>query len=117
MAAALATPLHMRDVFYDEQNVFARVLGHPTPPGGGRWWTHGFDDTVGHRVALLLRRRRGVRGGAFRHFLYERMAPALLAAGARDLRVYAFLPWSRLMHTTRPGSRTTTPPTAATTAS
>jgi hypothetical protein len=99
-AAAVMTPLHMREVFLDEQNVFARVLGHPSPPGGGRWWTEGFDDTVDHRVALLLRRRRGVRGSAFREFLFERMGPALLAAGARDLRAYAFLPWSRLMHIT-----------------
>jgi hypothetical protein len=99
-AAALTTPLHMREVFLDEQNVFARVLGQPTFPGGGRWWTDGFDETVDHRVALLLRRRRGVRGGAFRQFLFERMAPALLVAGARDLRAYAFLPWSRLMHIT-----------------
>jgi hypothetical protein len=99
-AAALLTPLHMREVFFDEQNVFARVLGHPTPPGGGRWWTDGFDDTVGHRVALLLRRRRGVRGGAFRRFVHERMAPALLAAGARDLRTYVFLPYSRFTNAT-----------------
>jgi len=100
VAAILTAPLCMRDVFYDEQNVFARVLGHPTAPGGGRWWTDGHDDTVSHRVALLLRRRRGVTRTAFRQFLYDRIAPALLAAGARDLRAYAFLPWSRLAHFT-----------------
>jgi hypothetical protein len=49
------------------------VLGQPTGPGGGRWWTEGFDDTVGHRPALLLRRRRGVRGGVFRRFVPERI--------------------------------------------
>jgi 2,4-dienoyl-CoA reductase-like NADH-dependent reductase (Old Yellow Enzyme family) len=100
VAAMLSAPLCMRHVFYDEQNVFARVLGHPTAPGGGRWWTEGHDDTVSHRVALLLRRRRGVSRTAFRQFLYDRMAPALLAAGARDVRAYAFLPWSRLAHFT-----------------
>jgi hypothetical protein len=99
-AAALMTPPHMREVFIDEQNVFQRVLGQPTGPGGGRWWTDGFDDTVGHRVALLLRRRRGVRGGAFRRFVHERIGPALLAAGAQDLRSYTFLPWSRFAHAT-----------------
>jgi hypothetical protein len=99
-AAAFMTPLHMREVFLDEQNVFARVLGQPTPPGGGRWWTDGFDDTVGHRVALLLRRRRGVRGSAFRRFTHERIGPALVAAGARDVRTYAFLPYSRFTNAT-----------------
>jgi hypothetical protein len=100
LGAMLAAPLGMREVFYDEQNVFARVLGHPTAPGGGRWWTDGHDDTIGHRVALLLRRRRGVRRAAFCRFAYERIAPALLSAGARDLRAYAFLPWSRAAHIT-----------------
>ena len=100
LAAALTTPLHMSDIHFDEQNVFARVLGQPTPPGGGRWWTDGFDDAVGHRVALLLRRRRGARSSAFRHFVHERIGPALLAAGARDLRTYTFLPYSRLVNPT-----------------
>ena len=97
---ALRLPPHMRQVFLDEQNVFERVLGHPTGPGGGRWWTNGFDDAVVYRVALLLRRRRGVRGGTFRRFVHERIGPALLAAGARDLRTYTFLPWSRFVHPT-----------------
>ena len=99
-ASALTTPLHMREVFFDEQNVFERVLGQPTGPGGGRWWTEGFDHTVGHRVALLLRRRRGVRGGVFRRFVHERIGPALFAVGARDLRSYTFMPWSRFVHFT-----------------
>jgi hypothetical protein len=108
-AAALATPKHMRDVFFDEQNVFERALGQPTGPGGGRWWTDGFDDTVGHRVALLLRRRRGVHRATFCHFVHERIGPALFAAGARDLRTYAFLPWLRFVHIT-PGVAHDNPP-------
>jgi hypothetical protein len=92
MAAMLATGLHAREVHLDEQNAFERVLGQPTGPGGGRWWTDGFDDTIGHHIALLLRRRRGVRGGVFRTFVHERIGPALFAAGARDLRTYTFLP-------------------------
>jgi hypothetical protein len=99
-AAAFTTPRYMRDVFLDERNVFQRVLGQPTTPGGCRWWTDGFDDTVGQRVALLLSRRRGVRGSTFRRFVHDRIGPALFEAGARDLRTYTFLPWSRFMHIT-----------------
>jgi hypothetical protein len=109
MAAMLTTAPHGRAVYLDEQNIFARVLGQPTGPGGGRWWTDGFDDTVGHRVALLLRRRCGVRGGVFRSFVHERIGPALLAAGARDLRTYTFLPWTRLAHVS-PGVAHDNPP-------
>ncbi|OHV04439.1 EthD domain-containing protein [Mycobacterium talmoniae] len=108
-AAITATAVHAREVYLDEQNVFARVLGHPTGPGGGRWWTDGFDDTVGHHIALLLRRRRGVRGGVFRTFVHERMGAALLAGGARDLRSYTFLPWTPLFHTS-PGVGHDNPP-------
>lgn len=100
LRAILTAPLHQREIFYDEQNAFARVLGRSTAPGGGRWWTTGHDDTVGHRVTLLLRRRRGIRRSTFQQFVYKRLAPALLTAGAQDLRAYTFLPWSRLVNTT-----------------
>jgi hypothetical protein len=100
LSSLMTSPLRVRNVYFDEQNAFARVLGHATAPGGGRWWTTGFDDSLGHHITLLFRRRRGVPGSAFRHFVYERMARALVAAGARDLRAYAFLPWSRFMHLT-----------------
>jgi hypothetical protein len=109
MPAILTTAPHAREVYLDEQNIFARVLGHPTGPSGGRWWTDGFDDTVGIHVALLLRRRRGVRGGVFRIFVHERIGPALLAVGARDLRTYTLLPWTRLAHTS-PGAAHDNPP-------
>ncbi|MGO4616997.1 hypothetical protein AB4305_20240 [Nocardia sp. 2YAB30] len=98
--AALTTPMHMRGVFLDEQNAFQRVLGHLTGPRGGRWWTTGHDDAVAHRTAVLLRRRRGVSGRAFRRFLHEELGPALYAAGARDLRTYTFLPYTPLAHMT-----------------
>lgn len=87
---------HAREVNLDEQNAFARVLGQVTAPGGGRWWTTGFDDTLTTHVALLLRRRQGVRAKAFRSFVNERLSTALLAAGAKDLRTYAFLPYTTL---------------------
>ncbi|MFF5477116.1 hypothetical protein ACFY5C_07205 [Streptomyces sp. NPDC012935] len=99
-AAALAMPARMREVHLDEQNVFERVLGHVTAPGAGRWWTEGHQDDVGHRTVLLLRRRRGVRGRAFRSFVHDRVGAALQEAGARDLRTYTFLPWSGLVHPT-----------------
>ncbi|MEU4486747.1 hypothetical protein AB0H94_18025 [Streptomyces purpurascens] len=90
----------MREVYLDEQNIFARVLGQVTGPGGGRWWTDGHDDAVAHRTVILLPRRRGVRGRAFRTYVHERIGPALHRAGAADLRTYTFLPWSRWVHPT-----------------
>ncbi|MFJ8022315.1 hypothetical protein [Streptomyces sp. NPDC096311] len=98
--AALAMPMHMREVYLDEQNLFERVLGQVTGPGGGRRWTDGHDDAVGHRTVLLLRRRRGVRGRVFRAYVHDRIGSALHEAGARDLRTYTFLPWSRIVHPT-----------------
>jgi len=106
---ALRTLLHMRGFLLDEQNAFERVLGHLTGPGGGRWWTDGFQADVGRRVALLLRRRRGVRGRAFREFVHDTLGPALHAAGARDLRSYTFIPWAPLAHPT-PGVSHHNPP-------
>ena len=100
MAAGFRVPLHMREVFLDEQNVFEHVLGHQTGPRGGRWWTTGHADSVGHRTVLLVRRRRGVSGRAFRAFVHTHLGPALHAAGARDLRTYALLPLAAMVHTT-----------------
>lgn len=52
----------------------------------------GHDDSVGLRTTVLLRRPAGASRRAFRSFVRERLAPALVAAGARDLRGYTFLP-------------------------
>jgi hypothetical protein len=100
MAAAMRIPLHMREVFLDEQNVFEHCLGHLTGPGGGRWWTAGHDDSVGYRTVLLVRRRRGVWGRSFRAFVHTRLGPALPAAGACDVRTYSFLPLAPVAHST-----------------
>ncbi|MEZ0052383.1 hypothetical protein ABIA30_003401 [Mycobacterium sp. MAA66] len=97
-ASLLSTGLFAKEVYLDEQNAFARVLGQLTGPGGGRWWTTGFDGTLGQHVAVLLRRRRGARGTAFHRFVRTELAPALVAAGAADLRAYTFLPWTALAH-------------------
>jgi len=107
--AVLRAPFHMRGILLDEQNVFDRVIGHMTGPGGGRWWTNGHDTAVGHRTALLLRRRRGVSGSAFRAFVHERLGPALHEAGALDLRTYTFLPSVFVPHPT-PGVTHGNPP-------
>jgi hypothetical protein len=100
MSAALLIPLHMREVFLDEQNVFEHCLGQLTGPRGGRWWTTGHDASIGHRTVLLVRRRRGVSGRAFRAFVHARLGPALYAGGANDLRTYTFLPLAPLAHAT-----------------
>ena len=94
----LATSLHSREVMLDEQNVFGRVLGQITAPGGGRWWTDGFDDAVGHHTALLVRRRQGIRGPSFRKFVHDKLGRALLSAGVKDLRTYTFLPYTALVN-------------------
>jgi hypothetical protein len=78
-------------------------------PGGGHWCTTGHDDSVAHRTALLVRRRRGVSGRSFRAFVNARLGPALHAAGARDLRTYTFLPWTAAAHPT-PGVSHDNPP-------
>jgi hypothetical protein len=93
----LTTGLQSREVFLDEQNVFARVLPRYTWPGGGRWFTDGFDESAKQHVALLLRRRIGISTKIFRTFVHQRLSPALLAAGARDLRSYVFLPYTPLL--------------------
>ncbi|MFF4250677.1 EthD domain-containing protein [Streptomyces sp. NPDC001663] len=100
MAGALTIPVHMREVYLDEQNVFDRVLGNLTGPRAGRWWTDGHDAGVGHRTVLLLRRRRGVSRRPFRRYVHDRIGPALHEAGAHDLRTYTFLPWTSLPHPT-----------------
>jgi hypothetical protein len=100
VGAALRVPLHMREVVLDEQNFLEHVLGHMTGPGGGRWWTTGHDDSVGHRTVLMLRRRRGVSGRSFRAFVHTQLGPALHAAGAQDLRTYTFVPLTAMAHTT-----------------
>jgi hypothetical protein len=109
MVGSLRILPRIKDVWYDEHNVFEQVLGNLTGPRGGRWWTPGFDVGVGHRTALFVRRRSGVSGRAFRAFVRGRLAPALLAAGGRDLRAYTFMPYSPLSYPT-PGVSHDNPP-------
>lgn len=95
-----AIPLHMREILFDEQNVFEHCLGQLTGPGGGRWWTRGHDDSVGHRTVVLIRRRRGVSGREFGRFVHDELGAALDRGGARDVRSYTFLPLVARAHVT-----------------
>lgn len=92
----LRTGMHARDVYLDEQNAFERVVGQMTVPSGGRWWTTGHDDSVTHRTAVWFRRRRGLGGRAFRRYIYDSLAPAVVAAGGMDVRAYVFTPYTKL---------------------
>jgi hypothetical protein len=100
---------HMRELYLDEQRVFGRVLGHLSGPGRARWPTGPFRDTVGHRTVLLVRRRRGGRTGRFARYLHDELGPALLAAGATELRTHAFMPFTKAAHPT-PGVAHDNPP-------
>ena len=100
MAAGLRIPLHMREVFLDEQNVFEHVLGHQTGPRGGRWWTTGHDDTSVIARCCWCADAEACRAGHFVRSFTTRLGPALHAAGARDLRTYALLPLVVMAHTT-----------------
>ncbi len=43
---------------------------------------------------IYLRRRQGVKTGAFRRFLTDELVPALIETGAlRELRIQVFMPW------------------------
>jgi len=100
VVGSLRIPRHMRPVYFDEQVPFETVIGNMTGPRGGRWWTTGLDETVGHRTVLLVRRRRGVSRRRFKAFVHDQLGPALLAGGARDLRTYTFLPYLGSLHAT-----------------
>ena len=99
-ASALPSPRSLlgafRFVFHDEANAFDRVLGHVTGPGGGRLFTGGSDAAVGARIAVLIRRRPGVRPGAFRRFVHDVLGAAFARAPQTlELHTHAFLPYSR----------------------
>jgi hypothetical protein len=99
----------MRAIFVDEQNAFERTLAHLTGPGGSRWFTGAHRDDVGVRAVVLLRRRYGLRPGAFRRFVHDELGPALLAGGATEVRTHVFLPGTRFLWWT-PGLKHDNPP-------
>ena len=56
---------------------------------------------AGARSLIYLRKREGIKTGAFRRFLADELVPALVRTGAlRELRTQVFLPWiERLWNT------------------
>jgi len=97
--ASLLSPLRGRKqtglAYKDEVNVFRRTLLYAGPPYSARWFdVAGSRERVGARSLIYLRRREGVRTGAFRRFLRDELIPALLKTGAlRELRTQVFMPW------------------------
>jgi hypothetical protein len=84
-----------RLAYKDEVNVFRRTLLYAGPPYSARWYDVARpEETVGARSLIYLRRRDGVRTGAFRTFLTDELVPALVKTGAlRELRTQVFMPW------------------------
>ena len=102
----LLSPLRGRKqtglAYKDEVNVFRRTLLYAGLPYSARWYdVAGPGEKVGARSLIYLRRREGVKTGAFRTFLTEELVPALVRTGAlRELRTQAFMPWiERLWNT------------------
>jgi hypothetical protein len=83
--------------FKDEINVFRRTLLYLGLPNWSRWYDVARPgERVGTRVLVYLRRRDGVRAGAFRKFVDNELAPALAGiAPLKELRTETFLPWNK----------------------
>ena len=95
----LLSPLRGRQqtrlAYKDEVNVFRRTLLYTGLPYSARWYdVAGPGEKVGARSLIYLRRRDGVRTGAFRKFLTDELVPALIKTGdLRELRTQVFMPW------------------------
>jgi len=76
-------------------NVFRRTLLYAGPPYSARWYdVAGPVAKVGARSLIYLRRREGVKSGAFRRFVTDELVPAFGKTGAlRELRTQVFMPW------------------------
>jgi hypothetical protein len=81
--------------YKDEVNVFRRTLLYAGPPYSARWYdVAGPGETVGARSLIFLRRREGIKTGAFRTYLTDELVPALVKTGVlRELRTQVFMPW------------------------
>ena len=84
--ASLLSPLRGRKqtrlAYKDEVNVFRRTLLYAGPPYSARWYdVAGAGEKVGARSLIYLRRRPGVKTGAFRRFLRDELVPALVENG------------------------------------
>jgi hypothetical protein len=96
---SVLSPLRGREqtrlAYRDEVNVFRRTLLYLGPPYSARWYeVAGAREKAGARSLTYLRRREGVKTGAFRGFLTDELVPALVKTGAlRELRTQVFMPW------------------------
>lgn len=84
-----------RLAYKDEVNVFRRTLLYAGPPYSARWYdVAGPGKKVGARSLIYLRRREGVKTGAFRKFLTDELVPTLIKTEVlRELRTQVFVPW------------------------
>jgi hypothetical protein len=95
----LLSPLRGRTqtrlAYKDEVNVFRRTLLYAGPPYSARWYDMaGPGEKPMVRSLIYLRRRDGVRTGAFRRFLTDELVPGLVKTGAlREVRTQVFMPW------------------------
>src|SRR5207237_1489992 len=79
----------------EEVYAFRRPLLHAGPPYSARWYdVAGPAAKAGARSLIYLRRREGIKTGAFRRFLADELVPGLVKTGAlRELRTQVFMPW------------------------
>jgi hypothetical protein len=71
-----------RLAYKDEVNVFRRTLLYAGPPYSARWYdVAGPGEKAGARSLIYVRRREGVKTGAFRTFLTDELVPALVETG------------------------------------
>ena len=78
----------------DEVNLFRRTLMYLSPPNAALWYPVAEPDVKpGAHAWLFLRRRKGVRTGAFRKRVKE-LAQSLADTGElSELRTQVFTPW------------------------
>jgi hypothetical protein len=87
-----------RVAYQDEINVFRRTLLYAGPPYTTLWYPVAQPgEKAGAHAQVFLRRRDGIRTGAFRKS-FTQLAEAFAATGAlRELRTQVFLPWSKAL--------------------
>jgi hypothetical protein len=91
---ALGILLHGWRILLDEANVFGRTVMYGSRIGGVQWLRAGEGESAVARTVIMLRRKPGVSGAAFRAFVNQCLSPALdRAPGVLELRVQTFLPW------------------------
>ena len=104
--ASVLAPLRGRRqtrlAYADEVNVFRRTLLYSGLPYSTRWYDVAAPgEKVGARSLIYLRKRDGVRTGAFRRFLRDELVPALVKTGdLRELRTQVFMPWIKALWNT-----------------